>query len=79
MTAGLSGARAAALDAIPVPVEAGSLLAVGIVRTDGGWRTAWLRDGARRPDPFGPLETDVRAACAASHYLNTRSFGPASW
>jgi len=75
----LSATRAAALDAIAVPVEGGSLVAVGVVRVDGGWRTAWLRDGSRRPDPFGPLETDVRVACAASNYLNARSFGLASW
>lgn len=63
----------AALDALPIPVEAGIPVRCMVVVRDGEWRTAWGLSGCRRPEVFGPVYVSARDAIAAALWLNERS------
>lgn len=62
----------AALAAVPVPIEAGVPVAACVVGAPGGTRVAWMHDGGRRKEPFGPVYFAARDATAAARWLNAR-------
>jgi hypothetical protein len=75
----LTAADRAALDAVPIEVDSAGPLASCATTEQGEWRTAWMRDGGRKIEAFGPAYADAVTAARASRYLNQRIFGPTSW
>jgi len=65
----------AALAAEPVPSEDGSPVRACVVGAPGGSRVAWMHDGGRRKEPFGPVYFATRDATAAARWLNARHDG----
>lgn len=68
----MNAASRADLDAVPIPVEDGYLLHVCVIGAPGGSRVAWMHDGGKRKEGFGPVYFAVRDAIAASRYVNAR-------
>lgn len=63
----------AALAQVPIPVENGEPVMVCVVLDGAGWRTAWMKDGGRHKESFGPVYLSARQAGAAAGELNARA------
>lgn len=74
----MNAAARATLDSTPIPTENGMPVET-CVTTDaaGAWRTAWMHDGGRRKELFGPAYS-LREALESAARLNERAWGLAS-
>lgn len=68
----MNAAARNALAEIPIVVEEGHPVRVVVALREGGWYTAWARDGGRRKEPFGQPYATAREAAAAARLLNER-------
>jgi len=63
----LTAAQRAELAILPLPADPAEDTC--LVAGAGGWSVAWIRDGGRRKEPFGPVFANPLAACEASRFL----------
>lgn len=62
----MNAATRATVTATPIPVENGVPVEACVMNdADGEWRTAWMFDGGRRKEIFGPVYSLADALLAA--------------
>lgn len=70
----MNASTRATLDTVPIPTEGGNPVSVCVTTdADHDWRTAWMHDGGRRKELFGPAYT-LRGALDAAKHLNERAW-----
>lgn len=69
----MNAAIRADLDSVPIPFEDGYPLRACVIGAPGGSRLAWMHDGGKHKEGFGPVYFAIRDATSACRYLNERA------